>query len=141
LIDFWVQRGGSEELLLLDRDRAINKIPESLDSIALRLGSAAELAAAGTWITNWLRMLPVITATRGLVPKSLLRAATNLVRDPSRFRSLSTNLPWAIQASSEVRSSSCFARDGCWHRACIARRFHCTPPLSPPDEPPLRYAH
>jgi len=63
LIDFWVQRGGSEELLLLDRDRAINKIPESLDGIALRLVPAAELAAAGTWITNWLRMLPVITGS------------------------------------------------------------------------------
>lgn len=82
LIDFWVQRGDAEELLVLDRDRAPDKIPESLDGIALRLVPAAELAAAGTWITNWLRMLPVITATRGLVPKSLLRAATNLVREP-----------------------------------------------------------
>ena len=82
LIDFWVQRGDAEELLVLDRDRATDKIPESLDGIALRLVPAAELAAAGTWITNWLRMLPVITATRGLVPKSLLRAATNLVREP-----------------------------------------------------------
>jgi hypothetical protein len=82
LIDFWVQRGDAEELLLLDRDRATDKIPESLDGIALRLVPAAELAAAGTWITNWLRMLPVITATRGLVPKSLLPAATNLVREP-----------------------------------------------------------
>jgi hypothetical protein len=82
LIDFWVQRGDAEELLVLDRDCVTDKIPESLDGIALRLVPAAELAAAGTWITNWLRMLPVITATRGLVPKSLLRAATNLVREP-----------------------------------------------------------
>lgn len=82
LIDFWVQRGDAEELLVLDRDRATDKIPESLDGIALRLVPAAELAAAGTWITNWLRMLPVITATRGLVPRSLLRAATDLVREP-----------------------------------------------------------
>jgi hypothetical protein len=82
LIDFWVQRGDGEELLVLDRDRAIDKIPATLDGIAVRLVPAAELAAAGTWITNWLRMLPVISATRGLVPKNLLRAATNLVREP-----------------------------------------------------------
>ena len=82
LIDFWVQRGDSEELLLLDRDRAIDKIPATLDGIAVRLVPAAELAAAGIWISNWLRMLPVITATRGLVPKNLLRAAMSMVREP-----------------------------------------------------------
>ena len=82
LIDFWVQRGNSEELLVLDRGRSFGKIPACLDGIALRSVPAAELAAAGTWITNWLRMLPVITTTRDLVPKNLLRAATNLVREP-----------------------------------------------------------
>lgn len=82
LIDFWVQRDDSEELLVLDRDRTVGQIPASLDGIALRIVPAAELAAAGIWITNWLRMLPVITATRGLVPNNLLRAATKLVREP-----------------------------------------------------------
>jgi len=104
LIDFWVQRGDSEELLLLDRDRAINKIPESLDGIALRLVPAAELAAAGAWITNWLRMLPVITATRGLVPKSLLRAATNLVREPVALSLVEHEL--AVGDPSLVRGAS-----------------------------------
>jgi hypothetical protein len=33
---------------VLDRDPAIDKIPESLDGIALRLVPTAELAAAGT---------------------------------------------------------------------------------------------
>ena len=75
LIDFCVQRGDSEELLVLDRDRVVGQIPASLDGIALRLLPAAKLAAAGIWITNWLRMLPVITATRGLVPKNPLRAS------------------------------------------------------------------
>ena len=82
LIDFWVQRGDSDEFLVLDRDRTLDEIPTYLDGIALRIVPAAELAAAGTWITNWLRMLPVITATRGLVPKNLLRAATKLVCEP-----------------------------------------------------------
>jgi len=64
---------------------------------------AAELAAAGTWITNWLRMLPVITATRGLVPKSLLRAATNLVREPVALSLVEHEL--AVGDSSLVRGA------------------------------------
>ena len=60
-------------------DRAVGKIAASLGGIALRLVPAAKLAAAGTWITDWLRMLPMITATRGLVPKDLLRANLDAV--------------------------------------------------------------
>ena len=82
LVDYWVQRGSDQELLVLERDGGLGQMASALDGIALRIVPAAELAAAGVWIKNWLRMLPVITATRGLVPASLLRAATKLVREP-----------------------------------------------------------
>ena len=46
------------------------------------LWTAGELAAATTWTANWLRMIPVINATRGLASKNLIRYALNLIRSP-----------------------------------------------------------
>ena len=43
---------------------------------------SAELAAASTWVSNWQRMLPVINATRGLLPRGVAKAVLNFVREP-----------------------------------------------------------
>lgn len=82
LIDFWVRRAGHEELLVVDRGRPPTELPGSIDGVPLKLIPAAELAAAATWIANWLRMIPVINATRDLASKNLVRFALNLVRSP-----------------------------------------------------------
>ncbi len=82
LIDFWVQRHDRAEMLLLDRDDRAQPVLEQIDGVPLRRVARAELAAAGIWIANWQRMLPVINATRGLLPKDLIKSVANFVREP-----------------------------------------------------------
>ncbi|EEF27597.1 conserved hypothetical protein [Ricinus communis] len=43
-----------------------------VSAMNVRLLEPADLAASRIWIDNWQRMLPCLTATRGLVPTSLL---------------------------------------------------------------------
>jgi hypothetical protein len=47
--------------------------------MTVRLLEPADLAASRVWIDNWQRMLPCLTATRGLVPTSLLDAIERFV--------------------------------------------------------------
>jgi hypothetical protein len=79
-VDFWVQRRDREELLVLDG--AGPPVPAHTDGVATRVVTAADLAAQSLWISNWQRMLPVITATRSLVPNRLTNSILNLVRGP-----------------------------------------------------------
>src|SRR5947207_1367794 len=65
LIDFWVRRADTQELILVDAPR---EVPSQLYGIPVRCVTAAELAAANLWIVNWSRMLPVVNATRALLP-------------------------------------------------------------------------
>jgi hypothetical protein len=69
LIDFWVQRASTEKLLLIESRYDLPV--QDVDGLAVDVVPLAELAAARMWISNWARMLPVISATRSLVPKSL----------------------------------------------------------------------
>ena len=82
LIDFWVQRRGEEELLLLGHGNADLALPDQIDGMALRVVAPAELAAANIWVTNWQRMLPVINATRTLLPRSLAKSVLSFVHEP-----------------------------------------------------------
>lgn len=82
LIDFWVQHRDREELLLLEHGEAEHAVPDHLDGLALRVIAPAELAAANIWVTNWQRMLPVINATRAVLPKGLVKTVLEFVRDP-----------------------------------------------------------
>ena len=82
LIDFWVKRHDRAEMLLLDRGDRAQLVLEQIDGVPARLVVRAELAAAGIWIANWQRMLPVINATRGLLPKDLAESVANFVREP-----------------------------------------------------------
>ena len=82
LLDFWVRHSDREEFLLLDRDDDERPVPDRIDDVPVRLVASAELAAASTWVSNWQRMLPVINATRGLLPRGVAKAVLNFVREP-----------------------------------------------------------
>ena len=82
LIDFWVRRVNREELLVVDRGRLPTDLPELIDGVSLKIVPSGELAAAATWTTNWLRIIPVINATRSLASKNLTRSVLNLIRSP-----------------------------------------------------------
>ena len=73
LIDFWVARPGQEEMLVVERGQGSAKLPKSIQHIPLRLVPAAEQSAAAVWVSNWLRMIPVINATCGTAPKDLIK--------------------------------------------------------------------
>jgi hypothetical protein len=82
LIDFWVQRRNREEMLLLGHGDTEQVMPDQIDGMALRVVAPAELAAANIWVANWQRMLPVINATRTLLPKGLARSVLSFVQEP-----------------------------------------------------------
>jgi hypothetical protein len=82
LIDFWVDRRGREEMLVMELGQKAIKLPSSVQGLPLRVVPAAELAAAKVWVSNWNRMIPVINATRGLAPKTLIKSVLSLVRRP-----------------------------------------------------------
>lgn len=82
LIDFWVAGRSTEVMLVLDREQAAAKLPSSVQDIPLRLVPAAEQAAAAVWVSNWQRLIPVINATRGLAPKTLVKSVLSLVNKP-----------------------------------------------------------
>ncbi len=82
LIDFWVDRRGREEMLVMELGQGAIKLPSSVQGLPLRVVPAAELAAATVWVSNWNRMIPVINATRGLAPKTLIKSVLSLVRRP-----------------------------------------------------------
>lgn len=82
LIDFWVQRRSGEELLLLGHGDADQALPDQINGVALRVVAPSELAAANIWVVNWQRMLPVINATRTLLPKGLAKAVLSFVNEP-----------------------------------------------------------
>ena len=66
--------------------------PSRVEGVDLRVIPAAELAAAGPWIANWQRMLPVVTATRSLVPKALTRAVLQRIHEPTPLSSVEREL-------------------------------------------------
>src|ERR1022692_1309115 len=83
LIDFWVQRGAREEFLALERGAWPPALPDRVHDLAVCPVTAAELAAAGVWISNWQSILPVITVTHSLIPKHLSRSVLGAVREPT----------------------------------------------------------
>jgi hypothetical protein len=52
----------------------------------------AELDAAEMWIANWSRMLPVVNATRGLLPRALINRILGRVPEPEPLRVSSARL-------------------------------------------------
>lgn len=85
LIDFWIQRSGGAELIVLESrcDHALTVDGTPVGTVAL-----AEIAAAGQWIANWARMLPLVSSTRGLRPPSLARAIVDRVLEQRPLASI-----------------------------------------------------
>lgn len=69
-------------MLVVERGQGSAKLPRSVQNVPLRLVPAAEQAAAAVWVANWLRMIPVINATRDAQPKALIKSVLSLVRRP-----------------------------------------------------------
>jgi hypothetical protein len=69
-------------MLVVERGQGLAKLPKSVQNLPLRLVPAAEQAAAAVWVANWLRMIPVINATRGTRTKTLIKSVLSLVRRP-----------------------------------------------------------
>ncbi len=90
LIDFWVQRAGTEKLLLIESRYDLPL--QDVNGLTIDVVALAELAAARMWISNWARMLPVINATRSLVPKSLIDALLGRVVEPQPLARLERDL-------------------------------------------------
>ena len=82
MIDFWVAGRSNEEMLVLERGQVAATLRSSVKDIPLRLVPAAERAAAAVWVSNWQRLIPVINATRGLAPKTLVKSVLSLVHKP-----------------------------------------------------------
>jgi hypothetical protein len=82
LIDFWVARRDKEEMLVVERNRDASSTHDAVQGVPVRVVPAAEQAAAAVWVSNWLRIVPVINATRDLVPKALPQSALRLVHKP-----------------------------------------------------------
>ena len=69
-------------MLAGERGQGSTKLPRSAQHMPLRLVPAAEQAAAAVWVANWLRIIPVINATRGTAPKILIKSVLRLVHRP-----------------------------------------------------------
>jgi len=83
VIDFWVQRGDRQEMLLLHDSQAVTNISGNLvHDIPLRVVPPGELAADAVWVANWQRMLPVITASRCRLRDELVPSVVKLVTGP-----------------------------------------------------------
>ena len=110
LIDFWASRPGQEDMLVVERGQGTAKLPMSVQNVTLRLVPAAEQAAASVWVANWLRMIPVINATRDAQPKALIKSVLSLVRRPLALSLVEHELSVGDPPSSAARFSNCYAR-------------------------------
>ena len=91
LVDFWVRLRDGEAMLLLE-PAPQEAVPSQIEGVDIRIVPAAELAAAGIWIGNWQRMLPVVTATRSLVPRTLTKAVLKRIQEPTPLASVEREL-------------------------------------------------
>lgn len=91
LVDFWFRHRDGEVMLLLEPAPQEAVAPQ-IEGVNIHIVSAAELAAAGIWIANWQRMLPVVTATRSLVPKALTKAVLERVHEPAPLATVERGL-------------------------------------------------
>lgn len=80
VLDLWACQSDQEAFLVLADDNA--KLPADWLGIPVRRIDVAELAAARQWISNWERMLPIITLTRDFVSKSHLEDVLRHVNAP-----------------------------------------------------------
>ena len=82
LVDFWVRHRDGQAMLLLE-PAPPQAVPAQVDGVDIRMVPSADLAADSVWIANWQRMLPIVTATRSLVPKALTKAVLDRIHEPT----------------------------------------------------------
>jgi hypothetical protein len=112
LVDFWVRRGDAESMLLLEPALPQDAIPREVEGVAVHIVSAAEIAADGVWISNWQRMLPVVIATRSLIPKTLTKAVLQRIDAPTPLASVERELS---------RGDPCLVRGAIFEQLRIGR--------------------
>jgi hypothetical protein len=102
VVDFWVRRADSQELILV-ASTAADHGPARVGALPMRRVTPADLAAAGTWIDNWQRMLPVVNASRRLLPKHLFKSILTRVHETVTVarveHELSTGDPAIVRAA------------------------------------------
>jgi len=100
LADFWVRYADHEELVVRmeaeDPDAQGGACTQDcIDSqLKIRMMSAAELAAAHIWTSNWERMLPCIVSTRRVCSKNLLDEIARFVSQPKQL----STIEWEFSA-------------------------------------------
>jgi hypothetical protein len=108
VVDFWARSDDPECLVVLSEvTPATNRQRSRLDldagAFAVRHIDAVARAAARVWTGNWLRMLPVLIAARGLVKPSMLGAIERFVALPQSLmtieREFSTGDPSLVRAT------------------------------------------
>lgn len=80
-VDFWVQRCGREEMLVIQHGEQTAP-DEHIGTLPLRAVPLAELVAHRLLIDNWQCILPQVNATRGLLPPGLESSVLRRVRAP-----------------------------------------------------------
>ena len=82
LIDFWILGVNAEESFRVLTDHPEDDLPVTLHEIAVHYVRDAELAASQIWVSNWSRILGVITASRGVIEPAMLKSVRDFVQSP-----------------------------------------------------------
>jgi hypothetical protein len=97
LVDFWVRYADRREEVIVrmelpddsDDGQGGASTQDCIDSeLKIRMMSAAELAAAHIWTSNWERMLPCIVSTRRLCSHKLLGEIVRFVSEPKQLSTI-----------------------------------------------------
>jgi hypothetical protein len=94
LVDFWVDYGSSNEYLVLSS--ALNENPTAhsraqkvtVSPIPIHTVDTVDLMTADTWISNWERILPFVSANQKLIPLALLESLTRSFVEPMPLSSV-----------------------------------------------------
>ena len=82
VIDFWVQRSNADESFQVLSNLPADDLPATLHDIAVHYVRDGDVAASQVWVGNWIRILGVITASRGLIEPATLKAVREFVKEP-----------------------------------------------------------
>ena len=85
LVDFWVRQGDREVLLIVDDASETTSAVLGEVEFTVRTIPPAELAAARMWISNWERMLPVITTCRQQISESARHSMLRFIDEPMQL--------------------------------------------------------
>lgn len=124
LADFWVRQGTTELFLILGDLCPRSRVEINDIALPVQYVTPAELAAARIRTANWERMLPVMTASRGLVSPSLQQAILKLISSPVSLARIEQDC--AVGDPTAVRA----ALFGLLHQGALQAPLLKTEPLS-----------